>query len=209
MNNAPRVTNLSTNSCFGDQVSKWWPFVVTSEKVNPYSFEKNVLPEYSNMLITLGHLCRGVSYSVYKLTATMEDNERHSRNRIQDIHVSFGHGFIPVFPPPTRRSLWRYPYKVLQSKSLRRRRGLCYNGINSRLPSLPLLLSKYFKKRLEKVWTEVFPHVSHWLNTHLPNLLIPLPSPLTVTISICNQAPCFVYAVSSGPLWPTFYHYKW
>ncbi len=31
-----------------------------------------------------------------------------------------------------------------------------------------------FKKRLENVWTEVFPHLPHWLNSHL---LIPLPPP--------------------------------
>ncbi len=27
-------------------------------------------------------------------------------------------------------------------------------------------------------------------------------------MSICNPTPCFIYVVSAGPLWPTFYHYK-
>ncbi len=83
-------------------------------------------------------------------------------------------------------------------------------GISSRLPSLQLLLSKMFKKRLEKVWTEVFPH---WLKFHLPNCLTPsLPPnachPLKAPISIFYPNPCFVYVVSSSLLWPPFYHYK-
>ncbi len=30
-----------------------------------------------------------------------------------------------------------------------------------------------FKKRLDKVWTEGFPHIPHWLTTHLPNPITP------------------------------------
>ncbi len=48
------------------------------------------------------------------------------------------------------------------------------------------------------------------LTEHSPPPLSPNPSPfppahhpLTVIISI---TPCFIYVVSSGPLWPTFYH---
>ncbi len=31
---------------------------------------------------------------------------------------------------------------------------------------------------------------------------------LTVIISISYPTPCSIYVVTSGPLWPTFYHYK-
>ncbi len=71
-----------------------------------------------------------------------------------------------------------------------------------------------FKKRLEEVWTEVFPHLPHWLNTHPPPFSLPPPTfppahhPLTVIMSIHNPTPCFTYVVSSGPLWPTFYNNK-
>ncbi len=60
-----------------------------------------------------------------------------------------------------------------------------------------------FKKMMEKIWIEVFPHLPHWLK--LPNALY---HPLTVTISICYPTLCSVNVVSSGPLWTTFYHYK-
>ncbi len=36
----------------------------------------------------------------------------------------------------------------------------------------------------------------------------PAHPPLTVIMSICNPTPCFIYVVSSGPLWPTFCHFK-
>ncbi len=42
----------------------------------------------------------------------------------------------------------------------------------SRAPSVSV-----FKERLEKVWTEVFPHLTHWLNIQLPiSLLYPHPT---------------------------------
>ncbi len=33
-----------------------------------------------------------------------------------------------------------------------------------------------FKKRSEKVWTEIFPHLPHWLNTHFPMPYAPHPT---------------------------------
>ncbi len=68
---------------------------------------------------------------------------------------------------------------------------------------------KVFKKRLEKVWTEIFPHFRHWLNTHHhpPSSNPPFPPahhPFTVIISILYPTPCYVYVFSSGPLWPAF-----
>ncbi len=63
-----------------------------------------------------------------------------------------------------------------------------------------------FKEMLETFWTEVFPFLPHWLDAHLPNLLLPAYHQLTATISICYPTPCFVYVVSSGPQWPFVYH---
>ncbi len=72
---------------------------------------------------------------------------------------------------------------------------------------------KTCKKRLQKVWTEGFPHLPHWLSSHLANHLTS-PSPRTahhplIVTSICYPNPCSVYVVSSGPFWPTVYYYKW
>ncbi len=80
-----------------------------------------------------------------------------------------------LFPlPPARRCLRRHPFKVLQGASHRQRRGstfsvrvvkYCYKLPDSVVttPSVNV-----FKKRLEEVWTEVFPHFPHSLNTHPP-----------------------------------------
>ncbi len=119
------------------------------------------------------------------------------------------------FLPPARRGLRGYPYNVLQVASLRRRRRSAFAvGVVKYWNKLPAsTVFNVFKKRLEKVWTEVFPDLSHWLNTPL---LPPIPlvhNPLTVITSICNLTPCSIYVVSSGPLWPIFpiikhYHLK-
>ncbi len=121
------------------------------------------------------------------------------------------------FLPPARGSLRGHPYKVTQGASHRRRRGSSFSVRVVKywnkfpVPSVTAPSVNVFKKRLEKVWTEVFPHLPHWLNTHLP---IPLLSPilhahhpLTVIISICYPTPCSMYVVSLGPVWPTFYYY--
>ncbi len=42
------------------------------------------------------------------------------------------------------------------------------------------------------------------LTEHSPPPFPPAHHPLTVIISICYPTPCFIYVVSSGPLWPTF-----
>ncbi len=63
-----------------------------------------------------------------------------------------------------------------------------------------------FKKRLEKVWTDVFPHLPHWLKSHhTTSLTLPPPNwtPLINSLQL-YMLPCFVYVVSSGPLWITF-----
>ncbi len=121
---------------------------------------------------------------------------------------------------PARRSLRGLSFKVLQGASRLQRRGsefsvrvvIYWNRLSASVVTAPSV--NVFKKRLEKVWTEVFPHLPHWLNTQ-PLPLSPTPPPfppahhpLAVIMSICNPTPCFIYVVSSGPLWPTFFHYK-
>ncbi len=71
------------------------------------------------------------------------------------------------FLPPTRRGLRGHPYKVFQDKSHLRRRGSAFS-LRVEKYWIKLLASaitapsvKILKKRLEKVWTEVFPHLPH------------------------------------------------
>ncbi len=76
------------------------------------------------------------------------------------------------FLPPARRGLRGHSYKVLQGASYRRRRGSIFsvwvlkywNKLPASVVTAPSVNG--FKKRLEKVWTEIFPHLPHWLNTH-------------------------------------------
>ncbi len=73
------------------------------------------------------------------------------------------------FLPPARRGLRGHPFKVLQGANHRRRRGSARSvrvvKYWDKLPSSVVTASSV-KKRLEKVWTEVSPHLPHWLNTH-------------------------------------------
>ncbi len=123
-----------------------------------------------------------------------------------------------VFLPPVRRGLKGHPFKVLQGASRRRRRGSAFSvrvvKYWNKLPaSVVAAPSVYvFKKRLE-VWTEVFPHPPKDWTLTPPRCPTPPPSPpahhpSTVIMSIGYQTPCLIYLVSSGPLWPTFYHYN-
>ncbi len=68
-----------------------------------------------------------------------------------------------------RGSNW-HPYKVLHSVSHRRRRGSAFSvKVNKLTVSVVIAPSvNVSKKRLERVWTEVFPHLPHWLNIYLP-----------------------------------------
>ncbi len=71
------------------------------------------------------------------------------------------------FLPPARRGLRGHPYKVLQGASHRRRRTSAFsvrvvkywNKLPASVVTAPSVNA--FKKRLEKVWTEVFPHPPH------------------------------------------------
>ncbi len=71
------------------------------------------------------------------------------------------------FLPPARRGLRRHPYKVLKGASNHRRRGSAFsvrvvkywNKLPASVFTAPSVI--FFKKRLEEVWTEVFPHLPH------------------------------------------------
>ncbi len=72
-----------------------------------------------------------------------------------------------LFLPPARRGLRGHPFKVLQGASRLRWRGSevslrvvkYWNKLPASVVAAPSL--NVFKKRLEEVWTEVFPHLPH------------------------------------------------
>ncbi len=69
------------------------------------------------------------------------------------------------FLHPARRGLRGHPFNVLQGASHRRRRGSAFsvrvvkywNKLPASVVAAPSV--NVFKKRLEEVWTEVFPHL--------------------------------------------------
>ncbi len=71
------------------------------------------------------------------------------------------------FLPPAGRGLRGHPFKVLQGASHRRRRGSAFSvRVAKYWNKLPVSIVKnssvnVFKKRLEKVWADVFPHLHH------------------------------------------------
>ncbi len=91
--------------------------------------------------------------------------------RLQDIHGPFEYWSEPFFLPLARRGLRRHPYIVLQGVSYRQRRGSAFSVrvVKHRKKLPPCVVTtpsvNVFKKRLEEVWTEVFPYLPHWLNT--------------------------------------------
>ncbi len=84
-----------------------------------------------------------------------------------DYHIDIFTGLLDVDPnlfflPPTLRSLRRRPIKVHLSTSHRLRRGSAFsvkywNKLPASVVTTPSV--NIFKKRLEKVWTEVVPHL--------------------------------------------------
>ncbi len=61
-----------------------------------------------------------------------------------------------------------------QGKTHRLRRGSTFSVMVVKYwDKLPAFSVNIFKKRLNEAWTEVFQHLSHWMNTHLPNTLTP------------------------------------
>ncbi len=71
------------------------------------------------------------------------------------------------FLPPARRGHRGYPFKVIQGASHRQSRGSVFsvrvvkhwNKLPASVVTVPSV--NVFKKRLEKVWTEIFPHLPH------------------------------------------------
>ncbi len=112
-----------------------------------------------------------------------------------------------VFLPPARRGHRRRRWSAFSVRVVK-----YWNKLPASVVTAPSV--NVFKKRLEEVWTEAFPHLPQWLNTHPTPFLLPLllfpPAhhPWAVIISLCYPTPCSLYVVSSGPLWPTFYCYK-
>ncbi len=131
--------------------------------------------------------------------------------RFQDIQGPFGYWSEFVFPPYCSTRSKRTLFQGTPRCEPPPKRGLWNTGISSRLPSFQLLQSMFSRNSWRMFgqksfpispidWTLIFP--STYL--HIP----PTHLPLTVIISIRNPTPCSIYVVSSGPLWPTFYHYK-
>ncbi len=100
--------------------------------------------------------------------------ERLQRRRLRDDLITASKifkGLLDIDPhlfflPPVRRGLRGHPFKVLQGASHRRRRGSAFsvrvvkywNKLPASVVTAPV---NVFKKRLEEVWTEVFPHLPH------------------------------------------------
>ncbi len=71
------------------------------------------------------------------------------------------------FPPPARRGIRGHPFKVLQGASRLRKRGSAFsvrvvkywNKLPASVVTAPSV--NVFKKRLEEVWTEVFPDLPY------------------------------------------------
>ncbi len=84
------------------------------------------------------------------------------------------------FLPPARRGLTWHPFKALHGVSHRRRRRSAFsvrvvkywNKLPASVVTAPSVT--VLKKRLGKVWTEIFSHLLHWRNTH-PTPLSPAP----------------------------------
>ncbi len=96
------------------------------------------------------------------------------------------------FLPPARRGLRGHPFKVLQGVSHRRRRWSAFsvrvvkywNKLPASVVTAPSI--NVFKKRLEKVWTEVLPLLPQ-LTENSSNPPFPSPPPLPTCIPPINS----------------------
>ncbi len=146
----PFVTAYFYGLVWGDsinpRISQWIHFLVTGMRHFPYEERLQRLGLHSlqrrrlrDDLITAFKICKG----------------------LLDIDPNL------FFLPPTRRGLRGHPFKVLQGASHRRRRGSAFsvrvvkywNKLPASVVTAPSV--NVFKKRLEEVWTDVFPHLPH------------------------------------------------
>ncbi len=143
--------------------------------------------------------------------------QRRPDYHVQDIHGSFGYWSELVFSPsrstrPKGAPLQGNP----RCEPPRKERVGIFGKSCEILEQAPGFrryspLCQCFKEAAGESLDRSLSQLPHWLNTHppfsLPPPFPPAHHPLTVIISICYQTPCFIYVVSSGPLWPTFYRY--
>ncbi len=90
----------------------------------------------------------------------------------------------------------RYGYELDCSPFPTTRRGLRWH------PCMELQGKSHRQTKVSEISVRV---VKYW--NKLPTSVLPI-RPLTVPSSICTPTPCSVSVSSSGPLWPTLYHYK-
>ncbi len=118
-------------------------------------------------------LVKGMRHLLYEERLQWLDIHSLQRRRLQaDLITAFRifTGLLDINPnlfflPPARHGLRGHPYKVLQGASHRRKRGSAFsvrvvkywNKLPASVVTAPSV--NVFKKRLEKVWTEVFPHL--------------------------------------------------
>ncbi len=122
--------------------------------------------------------------------------------------------------PPARRGLRGHPFKVLQRASHRRRIGSPFSvrvvKYRNKLPASVVTASSLFKFFQEMVEESLDSSLSPSLPliTHLLVSLFPFPHPTgtplinSYHLYMLPKSLLYIYLVSSGPLWPTFYHYK-
>ncbi len=145
----------------------------------------------------------------------------HIRKCLISFHGPFRYWSEFVFRPSPSTWPKRAPPRyskvraTAEGKGWHCRWGLRNTGLGSRLPSLQLLLSMLSRKGWRKFGQKSFPISSIDWTLIIPSLYPPPPSvppahhPLTVIIPICYlYFTCYIYAVFSGPRWPTFYHYE-
>ncbi len=122
---------------------------------------------YSRVIVDAQQLCHEISWSLLPY-----GNNPHLAWVWHHQELYFSHQVV--------RCSLSHSYKVLQGASHRRRRGSafsvrvvkCWNRLPASVVTAPSV--NVSKKRLEQVWTEVFPHLPHWLTTHLPISTLPL-----------------------------------
>ncbi len=147
---------------------------------------------FSTAIWVAGHMNFGTKRVTYSSATT----SGWPAYRLQNIYGPFWYWFELIFLPPAQRGLREHSYKVFQGACHRRRRESSFsmrvlkywNKLGASVVTAPSV--SFSNKRLEKVWTEVFPHLPHLLKTHLPiALLSPPPIQPAHHLLTINQLP--------------------